>query len=104
MDSVNVDLIEKGLSSEQTYNRAFRRQLDTYIARIRPHLKGGKDVKGDLEEVTNKPRTCSCGHVNFDVNIIRHDLTSIGSFHILLPLASIYKYGSTVPKDTGKVE
>ena len=102
MNSVNAGLIEKGLSGEQTYNRALRRQLDTYIARIRPHLKLGKDVKGDLEEeVTNKPRICSCGHVNFDVNIIRHDLTSIGSFHILLPLASIDTY---IERINGKVE
>ena len=41
MDSVNVDLRVKGMSGEETQNRAVWRQL---VRNIDPHIEVGKDV------------------------------------------------------------
>ena len=45
MDSVDVDLSEKGLSREETHNRAVWKRRVRYVHR--PHVEVGKDAVED---------------------------------------------------------
>ena len=62
MDSVNVDLREKGLSGEDTKNSTVCRQL---VRNIDPHTELGEEAV-DEEELTNDHMSRTSAHLHYN--------------------------------------